>query len=244
MDKCFLAHVGICLARGNDEWLLGNKRQLDLPEWPFFSFSQGEVPMYLTHVRQFCVTLFFAFSLAICQNLAAADSPGLCLPADRPEWPVCAIYLHGWFGPGKVSESVFEVKYRRRLLAIAKEKGCRIAVPLGDQVGGSGNGYRSWRNIPMSAVVSRGMAACAGVNSSLSHEPLDREPLDMIGFSNGANLLAHQDCETLAQFGYVTLIGPPPSKFNAVVQQCENVRIIWAHEVLSTSELRQAFTAE
>src|SRR5258708_26079855 len=116
---------------------------------------------------------------------AAADSAipqSTCLPEHIPEssnWPVMAIYLHGWFapsGPNDVAGNrAVEFANRAYLDEFARRYRIRIAVPLGLQVDPS-NGMLEWGKADLAQIEQSGMQAC-----HVSELP---DGISLIGFSN------------------------------------------------------------
>ena len=174
------------------------------------------------------LSLVFLGVTALFISPQAMAAEGLCLPAtaEARAWPVCGIYMHGLFGSPSYPPSTWEVPFRNSLSQIGREKRCRIAAPFGN-VGRN----RNWNGVSIESVRSRAAAVCGS--------PLAARP-DIIGFSNGANVLRKQTCATLRGFTRVTLIGPTGTTGNSRVVGCGNVTIIQRHAVPPLATLRQA----
>lgn len=176
-----------------------------------------------------CLSLLFLLTVT-----ASVWSKGICLPQDEESsslWPVCAIYMHGLFGSSPYPESLYEVPFRNHLAEVARRKKCRIAVPIGDL---NPQGRWNWNGFDIPEILLRAKSSCPST-------PFVSTP-DVIGFSNGANILRRQRCSTLSQFTRVTLIGPTGESGNAEVSKCGNVMIHQEHVVLEVSELMETIT--
>lgn len=176
--------------------------------------------------------VIFTF-LFLCRFESSALADGICLPRAKSYgsqgWPICAIYMHGLFGLPDYPESKWEIPFRDSLEKISVRKHCKIAVPFGNP-----GKHWNWNGVRIAEVRSRAEKACVG--SKFIEKP------DIIGFSNGANVLRGNTCQTLSQFYKVTLIGPTGLNGNDKMKDCGNVHIHQRHEVPKFEELEHAIT--
>lgn len=150
------------------------------------------------------------------------------------DWPICGIYMHGLFGTSKYPESRWEKPFRQNLNQIALEKNCRIAVPIGNK----GNNW-NWNGLSLGEVRKRALAVC-GEGAYLS------EDLSLIGFSNGANVIASSGaakCSSLSAFSQVILVGPNHSPRVNRARSCGRVTVHVEHIVPHRSNLGKHFAS-
>ena len=142
---------------------------------------------------------------------AAADQAipqSTCLPENAPEssdWPVEAIYLHGWFaalGPNDTyGNRAGEFANRDYLDALARRYRIRIAAPLGTQILPS-NGMLQWGRADRQQIEQSSMAAC--------HVSALPTGISLIGFSSGgfkARDIGLLPCEELARYNAILAVG-------------------------------------
>jgi hypothetical protein len=142
----------------------------------------------------------------------AAAGPAIpqstCLPENAPEsndWPVMAIYLHGWFAAAGPNDTFGnrggEFANRDHLAALARLYHIRIAAPLGTQILPS-NGMLQWGKADLQQIEQASMAAC--------HVSALPTGLSLIGFSSGgfkARDIALLPCEALARYNTILAVG-------------------------------------
>ncbi len=146
--------------------------------------------------------LFLMFSS---QSLAESSAPQpTCIPADQTDWPVKAIYLHGWFeasASGLTHSRRTEFDNRKHLEALARRLQIRIALPVAPQT--NSRGMRTWNNSSLQDIERLSVSACGGA-------PL-AEDRSLIGFSNGGfaakNIGLRHSCEQLSAYRRVLAIG-------------------------------------
>ncbi len=159
----------------------------------------------------FC--FLFGFSPSI---LAQANRPqATCIPTDQPDWPVQAIYMHGWFtasGSSLTSSRQTEFNNRRTLENLARDLQVRIAVPIGPHVGS--NGMQAWDGASLAEIEQLSRAACGGAALQPNRS--------LMGFSNGgfaAKNIGQLPCRQLSQYRRVLAIGTN----NSYPDRCQGV---------------------
>lgn len=143
-------------------------------------------------------------SISTSQALADSHVPqAACIPADQTDWPVKAIYLHGWFegaGSRLTHSRRSEFDNRKHLEEMARRLQIRIALPIAPSV--NRNGMRSWNNSKLEDIEKLAVAACDGA-------PLAEER-SLIGYSNGgfaAKNIGLLPCDKLTHYSRVLSIG-------------------------------------
>lgn len=147
----------------------------------------------------------FVLAAFLCAFSASAEIPkATCIPAGNSNWPVQAIYLHGWFkAEGAVDDNGFrrlEMNNRKALLDLANTYGIRIAAPLGPDT--NSRGMRRWGNSTLAQIETAAKNAC-GVSSL-------PEGRMLLGFSNGgfkARDIGMQPCDQLQEYSKILAIG-------------------------------------
>jgi len=167
------------------------------------------MPRWPLPIRTIAGIAAAAFALGAAPAKADPAIPtSTCLPEDLPEsanWPVMAIYLHGWFapsGPDDVAGNrAVEFANRAVLGEFARRHRIRIAAPLGLQIEPS-NGMLEWGRADLPQIAQSSLQAC--------HVPALPKGIALIGFSNGgfkARDIGLLPCDELAGFSRILAVG-------------------------------------